>query len=75
MATQSSSHSWHKDIIEALCNPSKMCTFFAWALGLIVRGVFPVLVALIVSLFGNFTVVPSLIFLAFLITVMYSVRQ
>ena len=38
MATQSSSHSWYKEISEALCNPSKMCTFFAWALRLIDRG-------------------------------------
>ena len=48
MLTQSSSHSCHKDISEALCNPSNMCAFFARALILLDRGVFPVLVALIV---------------------------
>ena len=68
MATQSSSHSWPEDISEALCNPSKVCAFFAWALRLISCGMFPVLVALIVSLFGNWTVGPSLVFLHFYLT-------
>ena len=63
IATQSSSHSWSKEIIEALCKPSKMCTFFAWELRMLDIGVFPVLVVLLVSFFGNWNVVPSLVFL------------
>ena len=72
---QSSSHSWHKEIREALCKPSKMCAFFAWALRLIARGMFTVHVKLIVSLFGNWTVGPSLVFCTVLSNVMYSVRH
>ena len=75
MATQSSSHSWIKEISEALCNPSKMCAFFAWALWLLARGVFRVLVTLIVSLFCNWTIGPFLVFIIFVSTVMYSVHQ
>ena len=75
MDIQSSSQSWPKDISEALYNPSKMCTFFSWALMLLTRGVFLVLVALIVSVFGNWTIGPSLVYFTFVSTVMYSFCQ
>ena len=75
MATHSSSHSWPKEISEAPCEPSKMFAFFAWALILLSRGMFPVLDALIVSLFGNLTVGPYLVFFTFVRTVMSSVLQ
>ena len=73
MELQSFSHSWPKEIIEALCNPSKMCAFFACALRLCARGVFPVLVALIFLLFGNRTVGISLVSFIFMSTFTSSV--
>ena len=69
MAIQSFPHSWPKEIMETLCNPSKICSFFAWALRILARGVFPVIVALIVLLFGSWTVGPSLVFLHFLVLI------
>ena len=65
IATHSSSHSLPKEISEALCNPSKMCAFFAWALILLASGMIPVLVALIVSLSDNWNVGSSLVFFTF----------
>ena len=62
ISTESSSNSWTKEISEALYKLSKMCAFFEWEIRLLDKGVFPVLVVLIVSLFGNWTVVPSVVF-------------
>ena len=52
-----------------------MCDFFSWSLRLLARGVFPVIVVLIVSLFGNWNVGPSMVFLIFVGIVMSSVSQ
>ena len=75
MATQLSSYSWHKEINEALCNPSKIFAFFAWAVRLLARGVFSIIVTLIILLFVNWTIGPSLVFVTFITNVMSSVRQ
>ena len=75
MAIQSLFYSFPKDIIEALCNPSKMCACSAWALGLLARGVLPVIVALIVLLFGNWTIGASQVSFTLVSTDMSSVIQ
>ena len=47
-----------------------MCNFFAWALILIARVVLPVLVAISVTLFGNWTVGPYQVYFKFVINYM-----
>ena len=56
IATQSQSHSWHKEISEAICSPSNMCDFFAWMLIIPDNRVILVFVAYVVELFDNCTV-------------------
>ena len=75
MSMHSSSHSWPKDIIEALFNLTKTCDFFAWVLRRIDSGMLPVFVAFIVALFGNWTVGPSQVSLNLVITNISSVHQ
>ena len=41
---QSLSYSWYEEISKALCNPSKMCEYFAWILRLLDSGMIPVFV-------------------------------
>ena len=59
MAMQSSPHIWTNYISESLCNPSKMCAFFAWIIRLVDSGMLPVFVVFVVALFGNLNVGPS----------------
>ena len=53
----------------------KYVCLFAWALVLVARGLFTILVALVVSFFVNLTVGPSLVFFTFVSTVVSSVLQ
>ena len=75
MVMQSLSQSWPKDISKALCNPSKMCVYFAWVLRLLDSGRIPVFVVFIVVLFRNCTVGPFQVSFMFVIPNMSSVRQ
>ena len=52
-----------------------MCTCFAWSLSLLARGVFPVLVTLIIFFFRNWTDGPSQVFFTLIITFVSSVYQ
>ena len=58
MMMQSSSHSWPKEISEAICSTSKMCDFFVWTPRLFDNGMLPVIVTFIVAFWGNCTMSP-----------------